>query len=129
MPHVFRYEVVILENVMGLKRVMQKVKEHLQKCGAYLLEVLEINPVHLGADLQRPRVYIVMIHESVLDRGTTTSSLARCLQSGLQKLQKTFESKPKRKWETLLFADTEPIVKKWRKARNRKGTESNCGYV
>ena len=63
-------QVVVLENVLGLNKVMSTVRSKLAECGPYCIAVLEIDPARLGADIRRPRLFIIMIDESFLARET-----------------------------------------------------------
>lgn len=109
--------IAILENVVGLKRVLQKVVDHLKSMGPYEVVVLEVDPSRLGLDVSRPRLYIIMWHVSVLadiNRGETLKKNAQaCLASAEAALSKG----RKRKWEDALFGEESNLVKAWRKAQ------------
>ena len=59
---------IILENVKGIMRVIKKVTNHLAKTGPYHIEVLHLNPHELACDMQRSRVYILMLHEAEIKK-------------------------------------------------------------
>ena len=53
---------VCLENVPGIPRVLDQVKDALSKCGEYWLAVLPIDPASLGAPIARRATNLVRAH-------------------------------------------------------------------
>jgi site-specific DNA-cytosine methylase len=77
--------VAVLENVIGLKRVLAHVMRRLTAVGPYHVVVLEMDPRHLGEPVRRPRLYIVMIRRDVA-AVSDTQSLDRLAQHIWQSL-------------------------------------------
>lgn len=84
-------KVVVLENVLGLRQVLEEVKSELKSCGNYAIEVLELNPTpggmndvtetaHLrldfGVNCTRNRLYILMLRRDYIkDLGSIPSTI------------------------------------------------------
>lgn len=65
-----RPRIFVLENVMGLVRVLPKLLKLLRAAGGgYAVIALKTNPVDLGEPVQRPRIYLVGIAKSVARYG------------------------------------------------------------
>jgi site-specific DNA-cytosine methylase len=61
-----RPRIFVLENVMGLVRVLPKLLKLLRAAGGgYSVIPMKTNPVDLGEPVQRPRIYLVGIAKSV----------------------------------------------------------------
>ena len=56
--------VFVLENVTGIKRCMPRVMSELEACG-YMVLVQELNPLHLGEPVSRPRLYFIGLRNGV----------------------------------------------------------------
>ena len=56
-----RPKVAVLENVMGILAVMDKVVAHLQRIPGYIIIVMPINCADLGQPVNRPRYYFVLV--------------------------------------------------------------------
>jgi site-specific DNA-cytosine methylase len=72
----------ILENVMGLNRVMRKVVRDLERLRAYFVIIVPINSIHLGDPVPRPRYYILLVRRDrclLSDIGTVAQFVATCL--------------------------------------------------
>lgn len=77
-----------------------------------------LDPEKLGADLRRPRYYIVMIHTHVLD-GQSEQAIAEILREKCGSIEWFFEDQPSVCWEDLLFPDTHSLVRSWRQDHAR----------
>ena len=55
----------ILENVMGIKKVMAKVLKDIKKLGLYSIFVIPIDSKELGEPVARPRMYFVLVRADV----------------------------------------------------------------
>jgi site-specific DNA-cytosine methylase len=99
--------VVILENVKGISRVMEHVKRILQQAGTYIMHDMQINPTRLGANVDRERVYIIMLHTSMVGKRDVT----RLLESTLARIEHAMGSDASIPWEELLFADAHDLVR------------------
>ena len=76
--------VAVLENVIGLKRVLAPVSRRLRAVGRYHLVVLEMDPRHLGEPVRRPRLYMLLIRHDVAvasDAGSLTELAQHIWQS------------------------------------------------
>jgi site-specific DNA-cytosine methylase len=58
-----RPEVVVLENVAGIKAVMDEVLKRLRRLDGYFILVMEIDPLTLGEPVSRPRMYFLLIRQ------------------------------------------------------------------
>jgi site-specific DNA-cytosine methylase len=58
--------VIILENVMGIRRVLKQVLARLRRIGNYYIITQPIDPLLLGAPTARNRIYFIMVHRDVL---------------------------------------------------------------
>ena len=54
-------QVAVLENVMGIKRVLREVRRRLQCGGMYDVFTVDLNPATLGEPVHRPRVYMLLV--------------------------------------------------------------------
>ena len=108
----------VLENVPGLSQVIDKIMARLRRCGRYLVVNITIDPASLGTDLSRPRIYILMVHKSVL-QGETEQSLLGIFERRLETVERFFQGLggAKRKWEELLFDEMSSPVQEWRQAK------------
>jgi site-specific DNA-cytosine methylase len=61
---------VVLENVIGLKRVIDDVMEELDSIPGYFTMHIDIDPYTLGCPTARPRIYILMISRASLIDGS-----------------------------------------------------------
>lgn len=52
----------ILENVKGLLRVWAQIHAVLKRVGPYLIAVIKMSPVQVGAPVPRNRLYIILLH-------------------------------------------------------------------
>lgn len=99
-----------------MKHVLEDILTVLRRCGNYRICVQDIDPCKLGVDVRRPRVFILMILGDVVIGGMSENRL-RKLVDRTQDDVEAFFSGPlirKRKWEDLLFSESETVVKKWR---------------
>ena len=55
----------VLENVMGIKKVMKQVCQKLVKLGCYIITITKIDSVELGVPVRRPRYYFVLVRKDV----------------------------------------------------------------
>ena len=55
----------VLENVVGIETVMQKVCQMLGKLGCYFVIVVKIDSEALGVPLRRPRYYFILVRKDV----------------------------------------------------------------
>ena len=99
---------------MGLQRVLGDVKKSLCRCAEYRIGVVTVDPLQLGADVTRQRLYIIMVLASALPDGATDESLQISLDRSQDAIERVFRTHKKRKWDELLFDESHPIVKKWR---------------
>jgi site-specific DNA-cytosine methylase len=116
----------ILENVKGLKKVIRKVMQHLRECGQYRILLLEIDVKDLGVDVSRPRIFIIMLHKTIVNPGDTEELLCQRSQEMLADVVSHFGRTQKRAWEDLLFDEASSPVKRWRLSHNSEATECNC---
>ena len=76
--------------------------------------MVTVDPLQLGADVTRQRLYIIMVLASALPDGATDESLQISLDRSQDAIERVFRTHKKRKWDDLLFDKSHPIVKKWR---------------
>jgi site-specific DNA-cytosine methylase len=65
-----RPTMVVLENVVGLKRVIDDVMAELNSIHGYFTMHIDIDPYTLGCPTARPRIYILMISRASLIDGS-----------------------------------------------------------
>lgn len=117
-PQASRPAIAILENVLGIDRVLGAILTRLRQCGRYRVLVVEICPSKLGTDVRRPRYYFIMIRADVaLD---SQRALQTRVDEALARLEGRFARTRPAKWETLLFNEDHALVQAWRKDRNKK---------
>jgi site-specific DNA-cytosine methylase len=56
-------QVAVLENVRGIKVVMHTIMRSLRSNQQYHIFTLNMNPVHLGEPIQRPRIYFLLVRK------------------------------------------------------------------
>ena len=87
----------MLENVIGLRKVMQDVLSELAECGDYMVEVMQVDPNHgdkelllsclssfrkdYGVCCTRNRFYIIMILREYLLQGANLQATADALKT------------------------------------------------
>ena len=105
-------KLVILENVLGLLKVLKDIVSHLRTVGPYHILILTVCPSRLGVDVRRPRFYILMLRRDVV-RGRSEKTLQTMVDRELEHAESAFERLPRRDFEHLLFPETHPCVRKW----------------
>jgi site-specific DNA-cytosine methylase len=58
--------VIILENVMGIRKVLKQVLARLHHVGDYYITTQSIDPLLLGAPIARNRIYFIMVNREVI---------------------------------------------------------------
>ena len=82
-----RPRMVVLENVQGLRKVIDDVMEELNSIPGYFIAHFDIDPFKLGCPTSRPRIYILMLVRDLLIEGTNEElkrKAERVLEVGLK---------------------------------------------
>ncbi len=105
-------KVIVLENVRGILRCWRRVERHLTSCGPYFFHRVGLGPEVLGCNMTRARIYIVMVHKSVLRE--SLDNMARfqrfvdlkvaCVKSAFAR---TGQAIP---WKELMFDNSHEVV-------------------
>jgi site-specific DNA-cytosine methylase len=116
-------KVVVLENVVGLLRVQAKIFKHLRKAGEYLIHLIRLDPVRLGTNISRDRVYILMIRKDSLGDVSLDDAV-----SNMNRVVSLLEHAGTASWTKLLYPASHSLVKSERKrVADRKGkTTDRC---
>ena len=74
----------VLENVVGIEAVLQKVCQRLGKLGCYLVIVVKIDSEALGVPLKRPRYYFILVRKdvSISKNVLALASLCKAIRKG-----------------------------------------------
>ena len=74
----------VLENVVGIETVMQKVCQMLGKLGCYFVIVVKIDSEALGVPLRRPRYYFILVRKdvSIAENMHSLASLGKVIMKG-----------------------------------------------
>ena len=82
----------ILENVLGIEKVMEQVCRVLRALGSYFVIVVKIDSKELGAPISRPRFYFILVRQdrAITDDVANLKSLgAAIMQSAKKQVQGT----------------------------------------
>ena len=74
----------VLENVVGIEKVMQKVCQMLGKLGCYFVIVVQIDSEALGVPVRRPRYYFILVRKDVpiTQNMDSLASLGKAIMKG-----------------------------------------------
>lgn len=72
-----RPPMAILENVIGLNRVMNKVIKDLERLGVYRIFVIPLDPAELGEPVARPRYYFLLMRVDSTFPGADLAAFVR----------------------------------------------------
>ena len=74
----------VLENVVGIEKVMQEVCQMLGKLGCYFVIVVKIDSEALGVPLRRPRYYFILVRKdvSITKNMDSLASLGKAIMKG-----------------------------------------------
>ena len=74
----------VLENVVGIEKVMQQVCKMLGKLGCYFVIVVKIDSEALGVPLRRPRYYFILVRKdvSITKNLDSLASLGKAIMKG-----------------------------------------------
>ena len=74
-------QVSVLENVLGIKRVLPQILARLRALGVYHIFVVQMDPRELGEPVRRPRMYFLMIRRDVALLGDDAETMRSMLDA------------------------------------------------
>lgn len=125
---------VILENVVGLRRVLPTILKHLVSLRHYFVLLQQMDPTHMGEPVRRPRLYFLLIRRDI-----AVSQDVAILDGLMRHLWNSLANPAVAPLRSRLLPNSHPLVEafacKKRRAHpaghrkaNRKWLEKHCAF-